>query len=96
MHGVTGSPLSVSYIRKVLLLNKFLISFKVSFNQYILTSAVNLVTSAKSLGYGMKCDNSDPYFTKAGNELCNYFTTDLNTLCNTLTTLFAEISYTSH
>ena len=53
----------------VLLLIKFLIYFKVDFNQAFLESAGNMVTSEKFLGYGMKCDTYEPVYFKVGNEL---------------------------
>ena len=56
----------------------FLIYFKVSFIQVFLTSAGNMVTSVKFMGFGMKWDTSEPNYPKAGNELFNYFTTNLN------------------
>ena len=71
MYDVTGYTFYRSYIRKVLLLIKFLDSFKVAFNQAFLTSAGNLVNSEKFLGSKMKCDTSEPEFTKLGNEFFN-------------------------
>ena len=71
-----------------------MISFKVSFNQDFLTSAGILVTSAKLLGSGMKCDTSETYSTKVGNELFNPLTTDLKTLCKPLPIILAT-SYAS-
>ena len=66
--------------------------FKVSFNQAFLTSAGNLVTSAKFLVSGMKCDTSETDYPKSGNELFKSFTTDLNILCKHFTILFNESS----
>ena len=91
MSGVTGSPLFGSSIRKVWLLNTFLISFKVSFNQTFLASADNLVTSAKFLGSGMMCATYDPDYTKLGNALLSSFTTAANLLCEHFSILFPEI-----
>ena len=96
MCGVTGSPLYGSSITKVLLLVKFLISFKVYFNQAFLKYADNLVTSENFLGSGMKCDTSDPDSPKVGNSFFNSFTTPLNTLCKTFLILFAENYYPLH
>ena len=96
MHGVTGSNLSGSSIYKVLLLIKFLISFKVAFNRAFLTSAVNLVTSAKLLGYRMKCYNSDPDSPKLGNKLFSLFTIALNNFCEPFPILFAGSSAPFH
>ena len=59
MHGVTRYPSSGSSIRKVLLLINFLIYFKVS---------GNIVTSAKLLGSGMKCETYEPDSPKLGNK----------------------------
>ena len=71
MHGVIGSTLPGYSISKFQLLNRFLISTKIVFNQAFLTYAGNLATSEKLLGYGIKCDTSEPDSTKAGNELFN-------------------------
>ena len=92
MHGVTGYPFYGSYIIKVLLLILFFISFKVAFNQYFLTYAGNLVTSKKIVGSGMKCDTSEPNYTKVGNTFLNSYTKSLNTFCKPLLILFAESS----
>ena len=81
---------------KVWLLIKFLISFKVDFNQAFFTSAGNLVTSEKFLGYGIKCDTSEPDSTKLYNAFFNSFTTALNNLCKPLLILFAESSDPFH
>ena len=75
MHGYTGFSFSGSIIRKVLLLIKMLIYFKFAFNQAFLTYADNLLTSTKLLGSGMKCDTSEPDYTKVRNELFSSFTT---------------------
>ena len=69
---------------------KLLIYFKLAFNQDFLTSAGNLVTSAKKIGSAMKCDTSNPDSLKVGNVFFSYFTTSLNTLYKTFPTLFAE------
>ena len=96
MHGTTGYPLYGSSIRKVCLLIKVLISFKVAFNQSFLTSDGNLVTSSKLLGYEMKCDTSDPDSTKLGNALFSSFATSLNNLCKPFPILFSESSAPFH
>ena len=70
---------------------KILIYFKVAFNQEFLTSAGNLVTSTKLLGFGMKCDTSEPDFTKIGNVLFNSFTAVLKNLCKPFTVLFSDL-----
>ena len=54
------------FIRKVWLLAKFLITFKVAFYQVFLTSAGNPVTSAKLIGSVIKCDNSEPDYRLKG------------------------------
>ena len=78
MHGVTGSPLSESSIGKVWLLIKLLIYFKDSFNQAFLKSSINIVTSAKLVGSGMKCDTSNHDYPKVGNTLLSSLATVLN------------------
>ena len=85
-----GYPFYESFIGKLLLSIKFVISFKVSFNQDFLTYAGNLVTSENFLGYGMKCDIYEPDSTKLGNALFNSFETALNILCKTFPILFSE------
>ena len=72
------------------------ISFKVTFNQAFLKSSGNLVTFAKLLDSGMKCDTSEPGYPKLGNGLFSSFTTALKTLCKTLTILFTDISDPFH
>ena len=96
MHGGIRYPLHGSSIRKFWLLIKFLISFKVALNQAFFTSAGNLETSEKFMGSGMKCDTSDTYYPKLGNEFFNPLTTALNTLCKPLNTTLSEISATFH
>ena len=81
---------------KVWLLIKFLISFKVAYSQACLKYYGSLVTSAKFLGSGMKCDTSDPDYPKVNNELFHSFTTSLKTLCKPLHMLFAGISDPFH
>ena len=49
--------------------------FKVASNQAILTYTGNLVTSAKFLGSGMKCDTSDTDYTKLRNGFFSLFIT---------------------
>ena len=68
-----------------------MIYFEVSFNQAFLTSAGNLVTSAKFLDSGMKCDTSEPDSPKTGNEFFNYFTMTLKNLCNHLTIIVFRV-----
>ena len=94
MHDVIRSPLSGSSIRKVLLLIRFLSCFKDAFTQSFLTSAGNLVTYTEFLGYGIKCNTSDPGSPKVGNEFFNSFTKYLKTLCKPMTNLFVETSDT--
>ena len=88
--------LALSYMGNLLkrnnLLIKFLISFKATFNQYFLTYSGNLVTSEKFLGYGIKCDTSEPDYPNVGNDLSNSFATDLHNLCKTLHILFTKSS----
>ena len=60
VHAITGSPFSGSSIRKVWLLIKFLISFKVAAKQAILISSGYFGTAAKFLASGIKCDNTLP------------------------------------
>ena len=88
MYGVTGSPLFGLAIIKILLLIKYLIYFKVYFNEDFLTSSGDLVTSGKILDSGIKCGTSNPNDSKLSNELFNLFTTALNTLCKPLLILF--------
>ena len=88
MQGVTDSTFSGSYIRKVWMLITFLIYFRFPFNQDFLTSAGNLVTSAKFMVSGMKCDTSDNDSPKVGSELFNSFTPALNNLWKPLPILF--------
>ena len=90
MHGFTVYPFLGSSIRKDCLFIRFLIYFKVSFNQAFLTSVGNMVTSVKLLGYGMNWDTSETDSPKSGNEFLNSFTTTLNTLCRTLPILFVD------
>ena len=71
IHGVTGSP------TKDLFLIRFFIYFKVYFNQAFLTSTGNLMNNTKFLGYGMKCETSDPDYTKVVNAFFILFTTAL-------------------
>ena len=80
MHGVTVYPFSESSIRKVVLLI-FLIYFKVAFNQAFLKYAGNIVTYAKLLGSGIKCDTSDPDSPKVGNAIVSSLTIYLRNLC---------------
>ena len=96
MHGVTGYNFSGKSIIKVWLLIKNLIYFKGAFNQAFLASAVNLASSAKFLGSGLKCDTYEPDSPKVGNELFNSFTAALKYLCKPLTILFAESFDTFH
>ena len=44
----------------------------------------------------MKCDTSERYSPKVGNELFNLFSTSLNTLCKFLPILFSESYDTFH
>ena len=92
IHEFTGSPFIGSFIRKVWLLIRFLIFFKVAFSQDFLTSSGNLVTSEKLLGYDMKWETSEINYYKDGNELFISFTTFLKTLCEPLPILFSGIS----
>ena len=78
---------------KVWLLIKFSIYFKLAFSQAFLTSAGNIVIPTKVLGYGTKCDNSKPYYTKLGNASFISFTTNFETLCKPFPILFSESSY---
>ena len=48
-----------------------MISLEFSFNQAVLASSGNLVTSKNFLGSGMKYDAYDPDSTKVDNELIN-------------------------
>ena len=50
---------------------KMLIYLKVDFNQSFFTYTVNLATSSKFLGSGIKHGTSEPDSTKVGNELFN-------------------------
>ena len=68
-----------------------LISFKVDFNQAFLTYAGNLVTSAKLLGSGMKCDTSEPDYPKLVNAFFSSFTTALKNLCSLFPIIFSKI-----
>ena len=83
MHGVDDSPFPGSFIIKVLLLIRFLIYLKASFDQAFLAFAGNMVTSENFMGSGMKCDTSNPDYPKLCNELFNYFTASLKTLFKT-------------
>ena len=74
----------------------FLISLKVAFNQAFLEPADNIVTYEKFLGYGVKCDTSEPNSKKLGNEVFSSFTTYLNNLCKPLPKLFSDSSATFH
>ena len=67
MHGVTGSPLYGSSMRKVRLLIIFLISSRVTFNQILFMLSDNFVTSAKFIGSGMKWETYEPDSPKVGN-----------------------------
>ena len=67
MNGVTVYPFYGSFIRKVWLFIRFLISFKATFNQAFFTSYGILLTFAKFLGSRMNCDTSDPDYPKVGN-----------------------------
>ena len=96
MHGVTGYPLLLSSIIKVLLLIRFLISFKVASSQDFLTSAANLAYSEKFLDFDMKWDTSDTDSHKAVNELLNSLTTTLNNFCKPLPILFYDSYNTFH
>ena len=87
IHGFTGSPslplsLEMSYCWF------YFYFLMVAFRQAFLTSAGNLVTSAKLLGYGMKWDTSYRTYPKERNRIYHYFTMNLNTLCKTLPILF--------
>ena len=70
-NGFNALPFYGSFIRKVWLLINFSTYFRFSFSQIFFTPAGILETSAKFLGYGMKCDTSDSDFPKVGNELFN-------------------------
>ena len=94
--GSTEYLFSGSSIRKGWLFIELLISFKVAFNQTFLTSAGNLVTSAKVLGSGMKCDTYEPDSSKVINDFFNSYTTALKNLCKYFTILFAESSDPFH
>ena len=90
MHGVTNFLLFGSFIINVLsliifyFLSKFLSTkpFEV---------ADNLVTYAKFLGSGMKCDTSNPDYPKVGNGFLNLITTVFNTLFKPLSILLSDI-----
>ena len=88
INGVTGYTFLGSSIRKVLLLSRFLIFFKVAFSQYFFTPAGNMVTSAKLLGSGTKWDTYETDSPKLDNTLFGYFTTTLKTLCKPFPILF--------
>ena len=90
IHDVTGYPLSGSSIRKVWFLVKYLIYFKVAYNQDFLTSADNLATSAQLLSSGMKSDTSEPDSTKLVNGSFNSFKKSLNNLCKPSPILFVD------
>ena len=94
IYGVTGCPFYGSYIIKVWLLITCFISYKIAFNQSFLTYAGNLVTSAKFMSSGMKCNISDPDYPKVGNAFFISFKTSLKALSKPLTALFAESSAT--
>ena len=79
-----------------MIVDYFLISFDVNFNQAFLVSAGNLVTSEKFLGYGMNCDTSDTDSPKSGNEFFNDFPMTLKALCKPFPILFADSSATLH
>ena len=96
MHSVNEYPVSGSSIIKVCLLIKYLIYFKVAFNQDSLTSSSNMVTSAKVLGSGMKCDTYGPASPKVSNILFDSFTTSLNTSCKPFPVLFDESYFPFH
>ena len=55
-----------------------------------------MATYEKSLGYGMKCDTSEPDSPYICNVLFSSFTTVLNNLCKPLPILFAESSDPFH
>ena len=84
IHGVTGSPIFWSSIKKVWLLIICFISLRISFNQDFFLSSDKFVTSEKFLGSGMKWETSEPYYPKGGNYCEISFTTVLNTLCEPL------------
>ena len=67
MHGVTDSPYFWSSIRKVWLLIRLFISFRVAFILGFLIFFDNFVISEKFLGYGMKWETSEPDSPKAVN-----------------------------
>ena len=54
------------------------------------------MASAKCLGSGMKCDNVETDYTKAGNPIFNSFTIPLKTSCKNLPILFDESSAPFH
>ena len=60
-------PCLVSYLKKVLLLIKYLIYFRVGFNQDFLISVGNMVTSTEFIGSGIRFDTSEPNSPKEGN-----------------------------
>ena len=55
-----------------------------------MTSAGNIVTSAKLVGSGMKSDISDYDSTKLGNALFRSFATALKSLCKTFPVIFVK------
>ena len=76
---------------KGLIVDLILISLKVAFNRAFLTPAGNIVTSEKLLVSGMKCDTSEPDYTKVGNAFFSSFTKALNNLCKPFPILFTDI-----
>ena len=74
MHGVTGSPLFGSSMRKFWLLIKLFISLRVSFSQGLFMFSDNFVTSETFLGSGMKWETSEPNSPKGVNSCEIYFT----------------------
>ena len=67
MHGVTRSPVLLSSIMKLLLLNNCLIYFKVSFNKTFLESTGNIATYLKHMGSENKWYTYEPDYSKAEN-----------------------------
>ena len=67
------------------------IYFVVSFNQDLLISVGNLVTSTKFHGSGMKCGASEPDYPRGGNELFISFKLDFKNLCKTFPIFLVEI-----
>ena len=96
MDGVPGYSFYGLSIINVWLLIKLLISFKFSFSQSFLTSYGNLVTSAKFLSSGMKCDTSENDSPKLVNSIFSSFKIALKGLCKPFPILFADISAPLH